>query len=107
MVQGRVLPDLFHVHKPTLKLGFRPLVRKVLGTKEIRLEYDDGHRQVKSVRVPDEQRARWSLTDDEVLTLARWAALIEDHYSRTRRRHADGHRVGQGRRLRRCDRTHR
>ncbi len=84
VVQGRVLPDLFHVHKPTLKLGFRPLVRKKLGTKEIRLEYDDGHRQVKNVRVPDEQRARWSLTDDEVLTLARWAALIEDHYSRAR-----------------------
>ena len=84
VVQGRVVPDLYHVHKPTLRAGFRPLVRKRLGTKEIRLVYDDGHKQVKNVRVPDEERASWSLADAEVLTLARWAALIEEHYSRER-----------------------
>ncbi|WP_436602288.1 phosphoenolpyruvate synthase [Sorangium sp. So ce1036] len=84
VVQGRVVPDLFHVHKPTLREGFRPLVRKTLGTKEIRLVYDEGNRQVKNVRVPDEERARWSLSDDDVLTLARWAALIEEHYARAR-----------------------
>ncbi|HEX8789819.1 MAG TPA: phosphoenolpyruvate synthase [Polyangiaceae bacterium] len=83
VVQGRVAPDQFMVHKATLKAGFSPLVRKKLGTKEVRLVYDqDGHRQVKSESVPESERATWSLGDEDVLTLARWAALIEDHYTR-------------------------
>ncbi len=84
VVGGRVVPDLFHVHKPMLREGFRPLVRKILGTKEVKVVYDEGHKQVKTVRVPEEERARFSLGDDEVLTLARWAALVEEHYSRLR-----------------------
>ncbi|MFI5298588.1 MAG: phosphoenolpyruvate synthase [Polyangiales bacterium] len=82
VVQGRVLPDQFWIHKPTLKQGFSPLVRKSLGTKEVKLVYDlDGHKQVRNVRVPEEERARWSLSDDDALTLARWAATIEWHYA--------------------------
>ena len=83
VVQGRVAPDQFVVHKATLKAGFAPIVRKKLGTKEVRLVYDEeGHKQVKSERVPDADRATWSLSDEDVLALARWAAIIEDHYSR-------------------------
>jgi pyruvate,water dikinase len=83
VVQGRVVPDQFYVHKETRKKGFRPLIWKKLGTKEVRLVYDEiGHRQVRSVRVPEEERARFSLDDDDVLTLARWSAAIEDHYTR-------------------------
>jgi pyruvate, water dikinase len=83
VVQGRVAPDQFVVHKAMLKAGFAPLVWKKLGTKEVRLVYDEqGHRQVKNEPVPQGERATWSLTDDEVLTLARWAAIIEDHYTR-------------------------
>ena len=88
VVQGRVAPDQFVVHKATLKGGFAPIVWKRLGTKEVRLVYDEaGHRQVRNERVPDADRARLSLSDDDVLTLARWAAKIEDHYSG--RRQAD------------------
>ncbi len=83
VVQGKVAPDQFYVHKAKLKEGFAPLFMKKLGTKEVRLVYDErGHRQVKSEPVPEDDRARWSLGDDDVLTLARWAALIEDHYTR-------------------------
>jgi pyruvate,water dikinase len=83
VVQGRVAPDQFVVHKATLKAGFAPLVWKKLGTKEVRLVYDEeGHRQVKNEAVPETERARWSLSDGDVLTLARWAAIIEDHYTR-------------------------
>jgi len=83
VVQGRVAPDQFLVHKATLKAGFASLVRKKLGTKEVRLVYDqEGHRQVKSEPVPENARATWSLGDEDVLTLARWAALVEDHYTR-------------------------
>jgi pyruvate, water dikinase len=83
VVQGRVAPDQFVVHKTTLKAGFAPIVWKKLGTKEVRLVYDEeGHRQVKSEPVAEKERATWSVTDDDVLTLARWAAIIEDHYTR-------------------------
>jgi pyruvate,water dikinase len=85
VVQGRVAPDQFVVHKATLKGGFAPLVWKKLGTKEVRLVYDDqGHKQVRSEPVAEADRSRFSLSDDEVLTLARWAAQIEDHYSKRR-----------------------
>jgi pyruvate,water dikinase len=83
VVQGRVAPDQFVVHKTTLKAGFAPIVWKKLGTKEVRLVYDEeGHRQVKSEPVAEKERATWSVTDDDVLMLARWAAIIEDHYTR-------------------------
>jgi pyruvate,water dikinase len=83
VVQGKVAPDQYYVHKATLKGGFAPLFLKKLGTKEVRLVYDlHGHRQVKSEPVPELERGRWSLDDQEVLKLARWATLIEEHYSR-------------------------
>jgi pyruvate,water dikinase len=85
VVQGRVAPDQFVVHKATLKSGFAPLVWKKLGTKEVRLVYDeDGHKQVRSEPVAEPDRARFSLSDEDVLTLARWSAKIEAHYSKRR-----------------------
>jgi len=84
VVQGRVAPDQFVVHKATLKAGFSPIVWKKAGSKETRLVYDEeGHRQVKTEPVPAAERSLWSLGDADVLTLARWATLIEDHYTRT------------------------
>jgi pyruvate,water dikinase len=83
VVQGRVAPDQFVVHKATLRAGFSPLVWKKLGTKEVRLVYDEeGHRQVRSEPVPVAERGAWSLPDADVLALARWALIIEDHYTR-------------------------
>ncbi len=85
VVQGRVLPDQFYVHKATLEQGFPALVRKKLGTKESRLVYDEvGHKQVKTESVADADRARFSLADEDVLALARWAVQIERHYSTQR-----------------------
>src|ERR1700690_795961 len=85
VVQGRVIPDQFVVHKDRLNAGFRPLVRRKLGAKESGLVYDEGgHRAVRTERVPEEERARFSLADDDVITLAKWALRIEEHYSRVR-----------------------
>lgn len=82
VVQGSVNPDEFWVFKPTLSQGFRPILQKRLGTKEFRLVYDlGGGRMTRNVPVPPEDRARFSISDDEILTLARWACLIEAHYS--------------------------
>jgi pyruvate, water dikinase len=85
VVQGTVNPDEFYVFKPTLREGFRPILQKKLGTKEFKLVYEEGgSRQVRSVPVPIGERARYVLADDELLTLARWSAAVEDHYSALR-----------------------
>lgn len=85
VVQGTVNPDEYTVFKPTLRQGFRPLLQRRAGSKEMKLVYDEGGtRPVKSVPVSPEERARLVLSDDEVLTLARWACLVEDHYSAAR-----------------------
>ena len=81
VVQGVVTPDEWTIFKPTLKMGFRSIVGRSLGTKEVRLVYADGNRQTRSETTPPEDRQRFSLTDDEVLKLANWACLIEEHYS--------------------------
>jgi pyruvate,water dikinase len=83
VVQGKVAPDQFYVHKETLKKGFDSLFLKKVGTKETRLIYDtDGHRQVKTEPVPVADRARWSLSDADAIILAKWAVLVEEHYTR-------------------------
>ncbi len=82
VVQGKVGPDQFWVHKETLRRGYPSLFRKQLGEKEQRCVYDErGHRQVRYEPVPQDQAAQWSLTDDEALSLARWALAVESHYS--------------------------
>lgn len=85
VVQGAVNPDEFVVFKTTLKQGFRPLLKKRLGNKEWKLIYDlGGGRMTRNIPTPPEERARFSLTEEEIFTLARWACLIEEHYSRQR-----------------------
>lgn len=83
VVQGAVEPDEFYVHKPTLKQGFKPLIRRHLGSKQIKMIYADGHTRAttKNEKVPREDRVRFCISDDEVLQLARYAVLIEEHYS--------------------------
>jgi pyruvate,water dikinase len=83
VVQGSVNPDEFYVFKPTLKTGHRPIIQKKLGTKEIKMVYATGAggEATETVPVPQEDRERFCLTDDEILQLARWTTIIEDHYS--------------------------
>ncbi|HEX3184269.1 MAG TPA: phosphoenolpyruvate synthase [Pyrinomonadaceae bacterium] len=82
VVQGVVTPDEWLVFKPTLKTGHRPIVGRRLGSKEVRLVYGDGSRTTRSEATPPADRGRFSLSDNEVLKLARWACEIEDHYSK-------------------------
>jgi pyruvate,water dikinase len=86
VVQGSVTPDEYYVFKPTLAQGFRPILRKRVGTKEFKLVYDvGGTKGVRNVPVPAGDRVRFAIGDDDILTLARWACLIEAHYSERRR----------------------
>ena len=80
VVQGKVNPDQFYVFKPTLKKGFRPIIEKKLGTKEWKLVYIEGG--TKQEEVPLEERKKFVINDDEVLKLAEWACIIEEHYKK-------------------------
>ena len=85
VVQGAVNPDEYLVFKPTLQQGYRPILKKRLGSKEIKMVYDiGGSKLTKNIPVSDVDRQCYALTDDEILTLARWACIIEDHYSQVR-----------------------
>ncbi|MGB7378177.1 MAG: phosphoenolpyruvate synthase [Rivularia sp. (in: cyanobacteria)] len=81
VVQGAVNPDEYHVFKPTLIAGYRPIIDKRLGSKEIKMIYDDGSKNIKNVSVSSAERAKFAVNDEDILQLARWACLIEDHYS--------------------------
>jgi pyruvate,water dikinase len=88
VVQGAVNPDEFYVHKPTLQAGRFAVIRRSLGSKLQRMEFAPpdgkaaGGRLVRTVDTPPEQRNRYSLSDADVMELARYAVIIEQHYGR-------------------------
>lgn len=82
VVQGVVTPDEWTVFKATLAAGYHAIIGRRLGSKEVRLVYGQGTRTTRSEATPAEDRARFCLADEEVLTLAGWASLIEEHYSK-------------------------
>ncbi len=85
VVQGAVNPDEFYVHKPMLEQGKSPIIRRNIGSKLIKMEFTSeakAGRSVKTVDVPIELRNRYSLTDQDIVELARYAVTIEKHYGR-------------------------
>ena len=83
VVQGAVNPDEFYVHKAGLRAGRPAVIRRTLGTKAIKMVYDDGaghEKRVKTLDVDSSLRLRFSLTTDEIEALARQALIIEEHY---------------------------
>ncbi|MDA3855725.1 MAG: phosphoenolpyruvate synthase [Candidatus Woesearchaeota archaeon] len=82
VVQGAVNPDEYIVFKPTLEEGYRPIISKTVGEKHLRMVYDtSGSKLTKNIPVSKEMQEKFVLKDDEVLMLAKWAIIIEDHYS--------------------------
>ncbi|MDR2014958.1 MAG: phosphoenolpyruvate synthase [Azoarcus sp.] len=85
VVQGAVNPDEFYVHKPTLAQGRSAVVRRNLGSKLIKMVFSDRREageSVCTVDVPEADRNRFAITDEDVLELARYAVIIEKHYGR-------------------------
>ena len=88
VVQGAVNPDEFYVHKPTLRAGKFPVIRRVLGSKLIRMQFASVEEKatsgklVTTLETPPEQRNRYSLSDADVTELAKYALIIEQHYGR-------------------------
>lgn len=82
VVQGSVTPDEFVVHKPTLAQGFKPIIKKVLGNKESAMVYTDNAAEPTAmVPLSIDKQHMFTLTDQEVLQLARMVMTIEKHYS--------------------------
>ncbi len=88
VVQGKVTPDSYLVFKPTLLQNFSPIIKKSLGSKESKMIYVasgknalSATKAIKEVKNSKEERESFVLTNEEILTLARWGMMIEDHYS--------------------------
>jgi pyruvate,water dikinase len=83
IVQGAVNPDEYYVFKPTLKEGKNAIISKEVGAKKIMMVYtNEGGRPVKNIPVPEADRHKFVVTDEEIMKLAEWACVIEDHYSK-------------------------
>jgi pyruvate,water dikinase len=83
VVQGKVDPDEFYVHKPTFRQGHRAVLRRSLGPKQLTMTLMAGHTgsTTHDEPTPPEKQERFCLLDSEVLSLAEYALAIEDHYS--------------------------
>jgi pyruvate,water dikinase len=85
VVQGAVNPDEYYVYKPKLKEGKRPIVGKKIGSKAIKMIYDNDpstEEPVKNIDTTEAERNSYVISDDEILQLAKWACIIEDHYGK-------------------------
>lgn len=85
VVQGSVNPDEFYVHKPTLNAGNPAVVRRTLGSKQLKMIYAEGEAlgtQVEVVDTTEAERNQFSLSDEEIESLAKQALIIEKHYGR-------------------------
>lgn len=83
IVKGRVEPDQYYVFQTTLKKGFEPIIEKKMGSKKVKLIYNKSFsKPTKDVLVPLQDRQRFVLGDQDILTLAKWSIIIEEHYGK-------------------------
>lgn len=80
VVKGRVVPDQFYVYKDGVKRGFKSIISRRAGSKEVKLVYaDKGTKQERNTMA---DRKKFCLSDEEILKLAKWGIIIEEHYGR-------------------------
>lgn len=82
IVQGAVNPDQFYVFKPSIDKSEDPIIEKKLGSKQLKLVYASKGPGMTDVEVTETDRQRFVLTDHEIIKLAKWACIIEDHYKK-------------------------
>ncbi len=84
IVKGRVDPDQFYVFETTLKKGFKPIIEKRLGDKSIKMVYTANPKNpVKNIPVLQKDREKFAISSEDILTLAKWSIIIEDHYQKS------------------------
>lgn len=84
VVGGTVNPDEFYVFKPTLEQGKRPIIKRQLGTKHLKMVYapKGSDHPTKNIKTTQKELETFSITDEDILTLARYAIIIEKHYTK-------------------------
>jgi len=84
VVQGKVEPDQYYVFETTLKKGFNPVIEKKIGSKLIKMVYGSNPKvPTKNIPVPLKERQKFVLNNEEILSLAKWSVIIEDHYHKS------------------------
>ena len=84
VVQGRVEPDQYYVFETTLKKGFKPVIEKKIGTKLVKMIYTANPKlPTKNIATTKKEREKFVLSNEEILNLAKWSVLIEDHYQKS------------------------
>ena len=79
VVQGRVEPDQYYVFETTLKKGFKPVIEKKIGTKLVKMIYTANPKMpVKNIATTKKERENFVLSNEEILTFAKWSMIIED-----------------------------
>jgi pyruvate,water dikinase len=88
IVQGTIDPDSFYVHKPTFNKGFKKVLKRALGGKQLKMIFAESMSQdnlaaeyTKNIQTPPEERKRFCISDEDVMVLADYAIKIENHYS--------------------------
>ena len=83
IVQGVIIPDEYQVFKPLLsKKNYIPIIEKTLGNKDKKLIYSAGAKPTKNIKTTKKELNSFVLSDKEILTLGRWASIIENHYKK-------------------------
>ncbi len=83
VVLGRVEPDQYYVFETTLKTGHRPIIEKKVGSKLFKMVYDSNQKKpTKNIATTKKERQSFVLSDDDILQLAKWSMMVEDHYKK-------------------------
>lgn len=84
VVQGRVEPDQYYVFETTLKTGFKPVIEKRIGSKLVKMIYTANPKiPTKNIATPKKDQEKFVLTNEEILQLAKWSMIVEDHYKKS------------------------
>jgi len=83
VVKGRVEPDQYYVFETTLKKGFKPVIEKKIGSKLIKMIYTQNPKwPTKNIATIKKEREKFVLNDDDILNLAKWSMIVEEHYQK-------------------------
>ncbi len=84
VVQGRVEPDQYYVFETTLKKGFNPVIEKKIGSKDVKMIYTTNPKlPTKNITTTKKERESFVLSNEEILSLAKWSMIVEEHYQKS------------------------
>ncbi|MCX6724396.1 MAG: phosphoenolpyruvate synthase [Candidatus Staskawiczbacteria bacterium] len=84
VVQGRVEPDQYYVFETTLKKGFKPVIEKKIGSKLVKMVYTQNPKvPTKNIATIKKERENFVLSNEEILSLAKWSMIVEEHYKKS------------------------